>query len=57
MITHYERIVEDDDGNELERTIVTSEVQALRQRVADLQELLAFVRRIALDLDSVVNQK
>lgn len=50
MRTRYEMVVED-DGEQLERRDVTDEINRLRQRVATLQELLAFVRSVAADLD------
>jgi hypothetical protein len=50
MRTHYEQVIEE-DGEVLERRDVTDEINRLRQRVANLQELLAFVRSVAADLD------
>jgi len=50
MRTRYEQVIEE-DGEVLERRDVTDEINRLRQRVANLQELLAFVRSVAADLD------
>lgn len=51
MNAHYLRIMTDDDGVECERRDVTPEIRQLQGQVANLRELLAYVRQIALELD------
>lgn len=51
MNAHYLRILINDDGVECERKDVTPEVRQLQAQVANLRELLAYVRQIALELD------
>lgn len=51
MNSHFLRILIDDDGIEYERKDVTPEIRQLQAQVLMLQELLAYTRRIAAELD------
>lgn len=51
MNCHYLRIVMDEYGAECAREDATPEIRRLQAQVAELKELLTFVRQIALELD------
>lgn len=51
---HFVVLIRDEDGTIIHHYDADSEVQNLRQQVADLRELLDNVRRLALELNKEI---